>query len=127
MIRLLGLALALGMMGCGSSDDDGEKGEQREPVCEVGRVAECPCLDGAMGTQTCDDDGGGWGERECAADQPGAKPPVEYKADDVCVKSNLDVMTCGKASGVRLFESCDVPKDGVLVGCMPITGGYCCF
>jgi hypothetical protein len=38
-----------------------------EPVCEPGRVVECPCEDGGEGAQTCMDDGSKWGECDCGS------------------------------------------------------------
>jgi len=71
---LLLLLLALCTPSCGGDGSDSADGdaavdgdsssdvEQREPVCEAGKVVECPCAGGGKGVQTCDDDGSKWGE-----------------------------------------------------------------
>lgn len=125
MLRGLGLALVLLVVGCGG-DDDGT-GQQAPAVCEAGRVAECPCIDDTMGVQTCDDGGGGWGECMCAGEQPGAMAPKAYRPDDVCVPSQFSGETACGSNLLRGFDSCAVPDDGLLVGCQPMNGGWCCF
>jgi|GEM_PF-1737403 len=54
--------------GDDSSDGDETDGdtadgdESADPVCEPGKVIECPCAGGTKGVQTCVDDGSKWGE-----------------------------------------------------------------
>ena len=56
--------------GGGDSSDDGstdgdnvsDGDDSAEPVCEAGKVIECPCAGGGQGVQTCAEDGSKWGE-----------------------------------------------------------------
>lgn len=73
---LVGLLL-LACSGCSDSNTGGGS-------CVPGRVESCPCLNGAGGAQTCQDDGT-WGACQCAglpdADAVAADAPDQVSAD----------------------------------------------
>lgn len=64
--------MALVLAGCGGGDD--KPAPVANPVCESGRVAECPCEGGAMGIQACKADGSAWGM--CACQNPNEVPEL---------------------------------------------------
>lgn len=135
MLRVLGFGLVLLAAGCsgGGGSDPTSQMPAVTAVCEAGRTEACPCVDGAMGAQTCDADGGGWAACKCASDRAA---PKQYKPDSVCtldtseaaMTEGLVKSTCGSWP-VRIFTGCMVPDDGVLIGCKSTVnaGQFCCF
>lgn len=147
MLRGFGLAVALLVAGCGGTDDSGSTdGVGR--ACEAGRVAECPCEDGSMGIQTCNEDGSAWGECVCvdetakpsgsageSAAPPQSNRPVAYFASEVCEPyEEADAKTyCATALGQGLaslypvpYQKCRLPAGGVLAECVDMLGPACC-
>lgn len=66
-----GLAIvAIGVAGCGSTDDTKDLFGAR--VCVPGVTSECACPGGAKGAQACKDDGTGYDTCQCASGSGGS-------------------------------------------------------
>ena len=115
MLRVLVLGFVL-LTGCASAAAD--------PACEAGKVATCPCGNGEEATQTCKDDGSGWGACGCSLLDPAQRDP------DVACRSEItgpDTTGIKCPAGKRTFLICQssIVQTGV---CYHDTGltTYCC-
>jgi hypothetical protein len=106
MLRTFWFLAGLALMACGGSgdDDDSAAAMSSQPVCEAGRVVECPCADQTMGTQTCAKDGLSWGACECPMPDPMQSDPMVACKDPV------------KPTDVAPFR-CDAPRSAIWGWC----------
>lgn len=146
MLRGFGLAVALLVAGCGGGDDSAPTGNV-DRACEAGRVAECPCEDGSMGIQTCNEDGSAWGECGCSMPEDGAggvssnspseDRPVGYYPSEVCEPyvgpdaASFCETTLGNSALAIVYPApythCKLPKGGILAECLDLLGQACCW
>lgn len=116
MVRRFLLVAGLLAVGCG---DDGEAGEKTAPVCEAGKVAECPCAGSPeMGVQTCAGDGSKWGACEMC--------PSQDTPQALCVGPLVDDdLVCKSVERPQRWASCaqTLVESGK---CISISFGYFC-
>lgn len=118
--KLLVLVSMVAMFGCGgepdvniylnpSTQDAGGDGNNEHmlpsPVCEVGRVVECPCLNGTTGIQKCDLDGMGWSFCECPAV---SEQEFVCNSDEQCLNGGWPFGCYGEGSGSQAFGPANV-------------------
>lgn len=104
-----------------------------EPVCEPGRVDDCPCVGAEDGVQVCDRDGSGWGVCDCGDaaldagpdDAPDAGPATcdeSAQADCDACRECAYMGPCAAANA-----ACDAePECGALWECMSFCADSAC-
>lgn len=116
---------ALLLVACGGGGGGGESPESGDPspVCEAGRVVECPCPGDVSGSQTCADDGSRWGSCLCEP-QPIATDPRVACSDPIDVAALTDEQRCERPTPTY-YITCDraIVDSGV---CEKHDGIYCC-
>lgn len=86
--------------GCGPEDaaNEGSGGVEQPDLCIAGRQVGCDCPGGQQGTQTCRDDGQGYGRCECGGgppDEPGEECPAT-----VCPVLNVECPSISECDSV---------------------------
>lgn len=129
MKRLFWLGLLL-LGGCGSGEGDPgpapmpAKQQTAAPVCEAGKTAACPCVNGGQGVQSCADDGSKWGACECQD----VKPPVPIQTPSQGCNTRVDVPPGPQGCPLTLtavYASC--PQEFIDSGeCVKSNGWTCC-
>ncbi len=120
MVRSLVVAAVLALVGCGGGGDE-KPAPSQEPVCEAGRVVECPCEGGGTATQTCKADGSAWGA--CSCEAPSEDPKVQCSLP----QDQSDYLSSERCrTGEIMYAKCeDVVIDNGTCS-QTSFGAYCC-
>jgi len=122
------ILLATGAFGCNLLWEPGESwGEPDAAGCEEGLVMECPCLDGATGTQECKSDGT-WGRCSCGRLDGGTGTDADDLGSDADVGSdgagkNVDAESDADGDGASRGKPWGLPgSENPLEGWTPMWG-----